>query len=738
MKKNRKLLGVFLIIAALIIMQLPRSEADAATSASDFKIEGTTLVKYTGTDQTVIVPDTVDTIGETAFEENTNIKKVTLPSSVKKIDAYAFWGCDNLETVILGSGLTAIDDYAFANCKGLKSMTVPENIKSIGIYSFEDCVNLTDITIPVQVTEIHETAFEGCPHVVIHSETGSYADKYAQSLYDRQQEMPEYEDVSGYVSDTTVTPTPEPSDTGTNDNTSANDNQNNSQSVTDGTNSSANDSGNLLGSTKVVGNQAVVFIENAKAEVITGIPEAVEMTDTNSDGSDSSNSAAITSTYPKYTIVDGKIIADQAYYRNNTLGSVNIPSSITEIGEFAYARSTVSQLTVSEGVETIGYGAFYHCDGLAAVVLPSTLKCVEPKAFTHTAWVENFMNGLTGDGDFLVSGNTLIAYRGNSAEVTVPDGVSLIAGEAFMGHSEINKVNLPDSVEIIGEGAFEDCTSLSEIVWGQNVSAIKDRAFADCNLTNITLPDSVISVGLKAFDDNVEIVYSGNTPETTHELSAERLSNESYRYIQNDNLPSGVTVTGTDGVTARLEGAARNYYLNVTDTDGSLLKSAYNKSTGSDFPSDGIIYDMTLSESDISNLNSETDKNQVVNITKLGKQLLYVTIPLPESYSGKNVSAVSVDRNGQLESVQCQRINSDGKDCIRLSTAHLSEFGIFTDDTTFDESTVITEDTTINSLAAPEAENKGLLDALNYQTVLAALLAIAGIVCIFHTTKYIQ
>ena len=64
------------------------------------------MVKYRGTDTNVSVPDTVEIIGESAFEDNTRIELVVLPNTVKKIEAYAFWGCDNLDTVVLGRGLT--------------------------------------------------------------------------------------------------------------------------------------------------------------------------------------------------------------------------------------------------------------------------------------------------------------------------------------------------------------------------------------------------------------------------------------------------------------------------------------------------------------------------------------------------------------------------------------------------------------------------------------------------------
>ena len=183
MRKRKRLFGVLLILTALIIMQLPVSEADAATSsASDFRMDGSTLVKYRGSEKNVSVPNTVEVIGESAFEDNTNIELVVLPNSVKRIEKYAFWGCDNLDTVVLGKGLNAVEDYAFAGCKGLKQITIPSNVKSIGVQAFGDCVNLRDVSIPPETTSIHETAFDGCYQLTIHCEKGTVADTFAQKF----------------------------------------------------------------------------------------------------------------------------------------------------------------------------------------------------------------------------------------------------------------------------------------------------------------------------------------------------------------------------------------------------------------------------------------------------------------------------------------------------------------------------------------------------------------------------
>lgn len=656
MKRKRRLSGVLLIIAALIIMQLPVSEADAATSASDFKMEGTTLVKYRGTETDVSIPNTVEVIAESAFDENADITRVVVPDSVTKIESYAFWGCDNLNTVVLGRGLKEIGDYTFTNCKGLKEITIPSSVDRIGIKAFADCVNLTDITIPTEVKLIHETAFDGCYKLYIHCEAGSIADEYARNFYEKQEEMPEYEDVPNYE------------DTG--DDTS----DTVSDSITDSTiipDTSAG--GNLLGSTWIVGNNAVVFLDNTNSTVFSG----------NESGGAGESDGDLTAdilpnleqgTLPKYTIVDGKIVADQAYYKNQTLKQVVLPEGIEEIGQFAFSRSSITGIEVPQGVKDICYGAFYHCDDLQTVSLPDTIENVEPKAFSCSAWVEAFMEN--GTEDFLISGNVLVAYRGADEKVVIPENVTVIAGEAFMNQTRVKSVTLPESLITVGEGAFEGCTSLAELnVLSRHLSEIKDRAFADCSLKEVDLPSSVETVGLRAFDEDVSVTYEGGEiPVTTYEVSAQRLSNEDYRPTietveETDDVKNsaggGVQVTGIKNALATLEGAVRDYTLSITVArNKEPMEAAYLRSYQTELPGNMTVYDLQL-----------TDRTEIP-LTKLGRQLLTVTLPVPTELSQEDVIVYTLDRNGQLEMLECERVSLDGVDAVRFQTTHLSLFGI--------------------------------------------------------------
>lgn len=716
MGKRKRLSGILLIIAALIIMQLPVSEADAASSsASDFKIESGVLVKYRGTETNVSIPDTVEVIGGGAFEDNTRVELVVIPNSVKRIEAYAFWGCDNLDTVVLGKGLTSVGDMAFAGCGGLEQMTIPANVISIGVSAFADCVNLRDISIPPETTDIHETAFDGCYRLTIHCQQGTVADKYAQEFYERQKEMPEYEDVPEYPDkdqngDSTVTPAPDDS--------------------TSSTPSATPVPGNVLGSTQIVGNRAVFFIDSTLPVVMSSLEGLPSVSDTLEPVGSLMQPAA--EGVAKYTIVDNRIIADQAYYRSGELGEVQLPLGIEELGQFSFARSSLTGVTVPLGVKKISYGAFYHCDSLGRVSLPGSIMQVEPKAFSHTPWLDHFLGGGTVDGNessdenYLISGGVLVAYRGTDAQAVIPDGVRVIAAEVFRDHGELQEVTIPDSVTVIGEGAFENCGSLTAVSLGSQVRQVRDRAFEGCGLQQVTLPDSVNEVGIRAFGD-AQISFSGEEFEipNSHEVTAERLSNEDYRNLTGEPGEAGVTVVGVEHAYAELEGAARSYTLAVSQMeDVSVLEEACIRSFKTSVPENMAAFDLTL-----------TDSSQVP-ITKLGHQALTVVLPVPESLSGQYLQVLTLDRNGQPELLEAERVMMEGVESVRFRTGHLSPFGIYglgLDDTQQELQEISVE--LVSQSGGPGIQQGGSAASVSRMVISGLLLAFGILLIVVGTVR---
>lgn len=111
------------------------------------------------------LPEGLTTIGSSAFHRCTRLASIIIPESVTHIDARAFSDCSSLTNIILPEGITAIDDYVFENCTSLTDITIPESVTAIGLCAFNGCTSLTGITIPASVTAIGECAFDDCDNL---------------------------------------------------------------------------------------------------------------------------------------------------------------------------------------------------------------------------------------------------------------------------------------------------------------------------------------------------------------------------------------------------------------------------------------------------------------------------------------------------------------------------------------------------------------------------------------------
>ena len=193
-------------------------------------MRGTVLEKYIGTEpdivlpdgitelessifsgranlRSIIIPETVKTIGCRAFENCFSLEKVALPSKLERIGDYAFVDCHHLKYINLGNKIQAIggsafsecyemqdvsisdhvqtiDSFSFKNCRELTRFIIPNGVKRIGFSAFVGCSKLEYLFVPASMTTImenplNEFLFAGCEKLVIHTPTGSYAEKYA-------------------------------------------------------------------------------------------------------------------------------------------------------------------------------------------------------------------------------------------------------------------------------------------------------------------------------------------------------------------------------------------------------------------------------------------------------------------------------------------------------------------------------------------------------------------------------
>ncbi|MCI9400413.1 MAG: leucine-rich repeat domain-containing protein [Lachnospiraceae bacterium] len=119
------------------------------TAAEDerFRIHGSTLTAYLGTDTFVSIPDTIKVIGDNAFEGKDQIVSIEIPEGVTTISYNAFKGCTALTGVILPDSVTKIGPGAFEGCTALTSVQIGKNVKSWGTGVFTNCDKLASVSI---------------------------------------------------------------------------------------------------------------------------------------------------------------------------------------------------------------------------------------------------------------------------------------------------------------------------------------------------------------------------------------------------------------------------------------------------------------------------------------------------------------------------------------------------------------------------------------------------------------
>ena len=117
-------------------VQEVRAETEGVENNQDFQIEDGVLKKYLGIGGDVVIPESVTSIGDSAFEGCYELTSVTLPAGITVIGGHAFSYCQGLTDIIIPDGVISIGDGAFYECSGLKSIMIPKSVSSIGNYTF--------------------------------------------------------------------------------------------------------------------------------------------------------------------------------------------------------------------------------------------------------------------------------------------------------------------------------------------------------------------------------------------------------------------------------------------------------------------------------------------------------------------------------------------------------------------------------------------------------------------------
>ena len=125
---------------------------------------------YTGI-TSIVIPDSVISIGGSTFSGCQSLKEITIPDSVTEIGNDAFYRCTSLSKVDLPKNLTMIEGYTFSGCSSLESIVIPDGVTAIGTWNehdisygntFSGCTSLKEIIIPDSVIKILDHAFSNC------------------------------------------------------------------------------------------------------------------------------------------------------------------------------------------------------------------------------------------------------------------------------------------------------------------------------------------------------------------------------------------------------------------------------------------------------------------------------------------------------------------------------------------------------------------------------------------------
>ena len=288
---------------------------------------------------TVVIPDSVTSIGDLAFDGCTGLTSITIPDSVTSIGEGAFYDCFSLTSVTIPDGVTNIGDYAFYGCSSLTSVTIGNSVTSIDESAFSGCRSLTSITIPDSVTSIGYDAFYNVPNIV-YSGNLSGAPWGARAL-------------NGFVEDGLVYE---------------------DSSKTKLLACSASKEGTVVIPSSVTSIGEYAFSHCTGLTSIT-LPDGV----TNIGRGTFFMCSSLTS----ITIPDGVTsIGANAFRGCSSLTSITIPDSVTSIGSWAFSGcSSLTSITIPGSVTSIGESAFAYCTGLTSIAIPDSVTSIGERAF---------------------------------------------------------------------------------------------------------------------------------------------------------------------------------------------------------------------------------------------------------------------------------------------------------------------------------------------------------------------